>query len=141
MGDSFVGVKGRLQDMSLVDIIQIFHAEKKTVAIHLGSELGYGRVYLRDGEIVHAVYRNLSGAEALYKLLAWNEGEFEVEPGATTDERTINESVDALLLEGMRRLDESRAKDEPKKFIGDMESMSLIERLIELGILEKVGRD
>ncbi|MBI2399669.1 MAG: DUF4388 domain-containing protein [Deltaproteobacteria bacterium] len=38
-----MGVKGRLKDMSLVDIIQIFNAERKTVAVHLGSELGYGR--------------------------------------------------------------------------------------------------
>ncbi len=136
-----MGVKGRLQDMSLVDIIQIFHAEKKTVAIHLGSEQGYGRVYLKDGDVVHAAHRNLTGVEAFYSLLQWNEGEFEVEPEGSTEERTINEPVDALLLEGMRRLDESRARGEPKKFIGDMESMSLIERLMDLGIIEKVEKD
>ncbi len=125
--------------MSLVDIIQIFHAERRTVAIHLGSEMGYGRVYMKDGSVVHASYREFTGVDAMYRLLAWNDGEFEVEPGVEPPEHTINEQVDSLMLEGLRRLDESRAKGSvPKKDIGDTESISLINRLLDLGILEKL---
>ena len=70
-----VGVKGRLKDMSLVDVVQIFNAERRTVAVHLGSEMGYGRVYLKEGEIVHAAYREFTGVEALYQLaVAYLEG-------------------------------------------------------------------
>lgn len=133
-----MGVKGRLKDMGLVDIIQIFVAERRTVALHLGSELGYGRVYLSSGEVVHAEYREFVGMEALYHLLSWGDGEFEVEPGAVSKERTINESAESLLLECMRRMDESRdASVKSERYVGDTESIGLINKLLDLGILER----
>lgn len=133
-----MGVKGRLKDMGLVDIIQIFNAERKTVAVHLGSELGYGRVYIKDGAIVHAAYREFTGPDAFFQLLAWHDGEFEVEPDAAAPERTINESPEGLILEGLRRLDEARGKGAaPGGNVGDLESIRLMNRLIELGIIEK----
>jgi len=134
-----VGVKGRLKDMGLVDIAQIFNAERKTVAIHLGSEMGYGRVYIKDGRIVHATYREHTGTEALYQILAWQDGEFEVEPDVVSPDVTINESTEALVLEAMRRLDESRgAPLEEHERVGDIESIRLINSLLEHGILEKI---
>lgn len=133
-----MGVKGRLKDMSLVDIIQIFNAERKTSAIHLGSDMGYGRVYVKAGDIVHAVYREITGVEAFYQLITWNDGEFEVEPGAEAPERTIHESAESVILEGLRRFDEGRGKGtEGGDYVGDMESIKLINRLLELNILEK----
>lgn len=133
-----MGVKGRLKDMGLVDIIQIFIAENKTVAIHLGSEMGYGRVFLKSGRIVHAIYREFTGEEALYQLLAWDDGEFEVEPGAEAPEVTITQGAERLILEGLRRLDEMRGRGSEKgAHVGDLESVRLINRLLELGIIEK----
>jgi len=134
-----VGVKGRLKDMGLVDIVQIFNAERKTVAVHLGSEHGYGRVYIKDGLIVHAAFRDLTGPDAFYQLLSWKDGEFEVEPDTPSPERTISESPEGLILEGLRRLDEARGKGiEHGGNVGDIESIRLMNRLLELGILEKV---
>ncbi len=139
-GGRTMGVKGRLRDMCLVDIVQIFNAERKTVAIHLGSELGYGRVYLKSGSVVHAVHREFTGPEAFYQLLAWQDGEFEVEPDAAAPEITISQGTEGLILEGLRRFDEQRVKgqDTGGTYIGDIESVRLINRLLELGILEKV---
>lgn len=132
-----MGVKGRLKDMGLVDIVQIFIAERKTVAIHLGSEMGYGRVFLKNGLIVHAMYREFTGQDAFFQLLAWHDGEFEVEPDAQAPEVTINQGAEGLILEGLRRLDESRGKTDKGAHVGDIESVRLINRLLDLGILEK----
>lgn len=134
-----MGVKGRLKDMGLVDIVQIFNAERKTVAVHLGSEMGYGRVYIKDGQIVHAMYREFTGPEAFFQLLSWKDGEFEVEPDALSPDRTISESPEGLILEGLRRLDEARGKGrEQGGNVGDIESIRLMNRLLEIGILEKI---
>ncbi len=134
-----MGVKGRLKDMGLVDVIQVFNAERKTAAIHLGSDMGYGRVYIENGNIVHAVYREFTGRDALYQLLGWKDGEFDVEPDAVPPERTIDGSAEQLLLEGLRRLDESSAKGaDTGDYVGDIESIRLINSLLEQGILEKV---
>jgi hypothetical protein len=110
-----VGVKGRLKDLSLVDV-------------------------LKDGEIVHAAYREFTGTEALYQLLGWKDGEFEVEPDAAAPEVTINATAESLLLEGLRRLDEATCKGaETGAYVGDMESIRLVNRLLDLGILEKIS--
>ncbi len=133
-----MGVKGRLKDMSLVDVVQIFNAENKTAAIHLGSEMGYGRVYICEGNIVHAVYREFTGTEAFFQLLGWKDGEFEVESDMEPPDRTIDAPTEALLLEGMRRLDEASVKGESSgAYVGDLESIRLINSLLEQGILEK----
>ncbi|MBI5235696.1 MAG: DUF4388 domain-containing protein [Deltaproteobacteria bacterium] len=133
-----MGVKGRLKDMGLIDMVQIFGSERRTVAIHLGSEAGYGRVYIESGSIVHAMYREFKGTDALYRLLAWRDGEFEVEPEACAPERTITGPSEPLILEGLRRMDEARGKGIA---VGaqavDTESIRLINRLLELKILEK----
>lgn len=77
-----------------------------------------GSVYFKDGQVIAAGYvagespdDAIEGAEAVYALLALREGTFEflVEDVAHI-ERTIEESPQALLMEGMRRLDE-RARD------------------------------
>lgn len=135
-----MGVKGRLRDMSLIDVIQIFNAERRTAAIHLGGELGFGIVYIEDGSIVHASYRDLSGAEAFYQLLAWKDGEFEVEPDVCAPERSVSEAPESVILEGLRRLDEaSRGKGvQAVAYTGDMSSIRLVKRLLELKILEKI---
>lgn len=134
-----MSVKGRLKDMSLADIIHIFHEERKSVTIHLSSEMGYGRIYMRDGNVIHASYRKSNGLDAVYHLLAWQDGEFEVEAGAPTQVQTIDMPVQALLLEGLRRLDEQRSQaGESKLYNNDMESLRLLNKLLELGILEKI---
>lgn len=135
-----MGIKGRLRDMSLIDVIQIFNAERRTAAIHLGGELGYGTLFMEDGNIVHAVYRDVKGADAFYQLLAWKDGEFEVEPEAKPEERTISEGPESMILEGLRRLDEgARGKGaQSVAYAGDMESIRLVNRLLELKILEKI---
>jgi hypothetical protein len=136
-----MSIKGRLKDMSLVDIIQVFNAERRTVGIHLGSDMGYGQVYMREGELVHSSYRDLFGAEALWQLLVWEDGDFEVVQKEAAPAETITDPVEALMLEGMRRIDESRRKGiEPKGYSADTESSGLIEKLLELGIIEKTEK-
>ncbi len=135
-----MAVKGRLQDMALIDILQILHAERRTAGIHLGSERGYGEVYMKDGEIVHALYRDLVGGEALCYLLAWTEGDFDVEDDESPPGQSVAEDFDRLLGEGFKRLEEARARGlESRGYGEDRESVMLINKLLEMGILEKAG--
>lgn len=136
-----MSVKGRIKDIALVDILQILHAEGKTVGVHLGSENGYGKVYLKNGNIVHANYRDFTGRQALIKLFEWKEGDFDVEPGDTPAVETIKGDFDAVIKECVKKPDgETPVGVEPRKQQEeDMESLTLINRLIENGIIEKAG--
>jgi hypothetical protein len=55
---------------------------------------------------VDAEVGNLSGENALYKLLNWSEGTFRVDFNDISREDKIGKSNQALIMEGMRRIDE-----------------------------------
>jgi len=48
----------------------------------------------------------LRGEDAFYAMLKLQDGEFGLDPNVTPQARVIDASPEALLLEGMRRLDE-----------------------------------
>lgn len=133
-------LKGRLKDLPLSDILQILHAEKRTAGIHLGSEKGFGRVYLKSGEVVHATYRDLTGVDAFRELITWQAGDFDVEPDEVAPAQTISpvyEGLNWLLKEGSKTPEAASAKG--VESVGDLDSTGLISKLIETGILEKVN--
>lgn len=134
------GIKARLKDMSLVDVIQVLNLSRRTAVVNIGSEQGAGKIFVENGNIIHAGFRELSGENALYHLLSWKDGEFEVEMDVKSEAKTISSNVESLLLEGMKRLDETNkgGLDKERLFgVGERESIHLIKRLIELGILVK----
>ncbi len=137
------GITGRLKDMELVDIIQVLNMGKKTALIYLTDDNKEGKVFLKNGEVVHAKSGDRIGEEAIYHLLTWRDGDFHIEPDVTSPDISIETSVENLLLEGMRRIDEEvRDGDEKgeKKSLTeeDAESFRVIQKLVELGILEKI---
>lgn len=70
-------------------------------------------MFFADGNVVHAELGSLVGEEAVYELLSWEDGPFELKMDISTSERTIDVGWSGLLLEGMRRIDEHAVKDRP----------------------------
>lgn len=100
-------LEGNLQMMSLASIIQINCEERNQAQLvlnHLGKE---GTIFFKDGEIVHAEAGDLVGDEAIYSLLIWEGGTFKLKMGVDPESITIDKNWSGLLLEGMRRIDES----------------------------------
>lgn len=62
----------------------------------------------REGEIVAANVQELTGPVAVYAFLAWDRGQFKFVPGDPGSGPALAQSVEHLLLEGCRLLDESR---------------------------------
>ncbi len=133
------GIKGSLKDMGLPDLIQVLNMGQKTALIYLTNGQEEGRIFVEQGEVVHGTSGPYEGEEALYHLLTWEDGRFEIEPGISSPVRTIDRPVEELLLEGMRRMDEGKReeKGEEKTGLVEPESFNLIKRLYELGILER----
>ena len=106
--DDVGGVEGQLSQLPLADLLQLFHVSQKngSVDVRRGGELGAadsGRILLRAGEIVHAEIGSLAAEKSLFRLLAWDRGEFKFEPGAVTEESTLDKPTRALLQEGLRQ--------------------------------------
>ena len=98
---------GRVQDMPVVDVIQTIEISRKSGVIQFVGERGrQAAIYFRDGRVIDAEAGSLLGEDAVYRLLTWSEGEFEVVFRTVRRREVITMSSQALLMEGMRRLDE-----------------------------------
>jgi CheY-like chemotaxis protein len=100
------GIEGSLKEVSLVDLLQIFGLNRRTGTLTLQYNDDSGTIHLLDGTVVSAVQGETDGEKALYRILRWPKGTFRYHPGETAFTRNISRSMDALLMEGMRQLDE-----------------------------------
>ena len=102
-------LEGNLQMMSLASIIQINCEERNQAQLTLNHLGKGGTIFFNNGEMVHAETGDLVGDEAIYSLLGWEEGTFKLKMGVEPELITIDKNWSGLLLEGMRRIDESTA--------------------------------
>ena len=100
--------QGSLKELPLPDIIQLVSVSGKTGKFTLSRDTDRGFIYLKNGQMVHALVADLIGEEAIYALAIWNQGEFQFAPGEEPDRQTITKSNTNLLMEAARRLDEWR---------------------------------
>ena len=98
---------GKLSDMGVVDLIQTIEVSRKTGVIHCrASEERQAALFFREGQVIDAEAGALQGEDAVYRLLTWSDGDFEVLFRPVRRKAVIELSTQALLMEGMRRLDE-----------------------------------
>jgi CheY-like chemotaxis protein len=102
------GFQGTISDFHLSDLIQMNCLGRLTSALNVQMADHAGVVYFIEGNIVHAACDKIEGKEALYEILSWEGGSFTSERGKRSPKETIIEGWQSLLLEGMRRVDESR---------------------------------
>jgi DNA-binding response OmpR family regulator len=99
---------GSLSEMSVVDLLQTIDVSRKSGVLSLTSIDGdEGMISFDSGAVIHAAVEDLGGEDAVYRLLLWREGMFDLEfQRVSLVERTVHRTTQALLMEGMRRLDE-----------------------------------
>ena len=101
------GVSGSLQEMGFMETVQILANREKDALIKLtDKDNNQATVYLHAGEIIYASYKNLEGESAVYELLNWEDGFFQVDTPKKLPERNVFGSTEAIMLEGCRLLDE-----------------------------------
>jgi len=72
-------------------------------ARHTATVMGF-----REGHVVSATCGTLTGAKAVYAFVAWTKGNFKFTPGDPGEGQPLAQSVEHLLLEGCRLIDESQ---------------------------------
>ncbi len=108
-------MKGNLADMSVADLIQHYCRDQKSACLIVEKSPGSkAELWFDSGGVVHARWGNLAGEEAVYQVLGWEKGVFSLDAEAVAPERTITRNHLSLLLEGARRLDESRQVEIPE---------------------------
>lgn len=100
------GVSGSLREMGLPDIVQVLFHGRKTGKLNVNSGGKAGEIHFLEGNIANALLGDLAGTNAFYAMLKFVDGDFALDPSFTPPKRIIEEPAEALLLEGMRRMDE-----------------------------------
>ena len=101
------GVGGSLTEMGLPDIVQVLWHGRKTGSLKIRSGTEQGEIHFVEGNVYNAMWGKLRGEEAFYAMLTLTEGDFSMDPGFKAPQQLVQASPEALLLEGMRRLDEA----------------------------------
>jgi hypothetical protein len=103
-------MSGSIEEVPLPDLLQLFGTSKKSGVLVIRTDDDVGRIFMRKGLIYFAVINDLDDAPAMksiYRMLSWQKGLFDLDP---PDERQfpaeINVSVQEILMEGLRQLDE-----------------------------------
>jgi DNA-binding response OmpR family regulator len=103
------GLTGQLDNMSLPDIVQTLAIGMKTALVALSSGELSGRIWFRDGAVVHAKCGEVEGEPAFHAMARWKTGEFAIEHGVKSRRTTIESDPMFLLMESMRLMDEASA--------------------------------
>jgi len=96
-------LQGRLADGVLANLVQYLALNQATGCLQVVgdadvAERGSGYVYLQRGRVEHVALEGVEGVAALSRLLGWRSGRFAFRVGVAAPRRTLDLSVDALLL-------------------------------------------
>ncbi len=101
--------KGTVAGVGLTDVIQIKALSGVNSALRVKEGEQQGIIYFEGGRIVHAICDDLEGDEAFYQIMEFNGGLLDSVNVTNMPAHTIDIPVEALLMEGVRRMDEKSA--------------------------------
>ncbi|MCL4872661.1 DUF4388 domain-containing protein [bacterium] len=103
-------IEGTLSHMSLADLLQFLHLNRKEGELKVTSDGRTGSVFIKEGDILNAALEVAEREKALFRMFHWTEGRFEFIPKPVAAPKKIKASTGSLLMEGMRQVDEYRSK-------------------------------
>jgi DNA-binding response OmpR family regulator len=102
------GLEGGIELIGAPGVLQMCHISQLTGVFTARAGNRMAQIRFRDGEVISAHCDGFQGAEAIYAFIGWPKGQFAFLPGSAGEGLRLTDSFDQLLLEGCRRLDESR---------------------------------
>lgn len=107
------GEQSHVAGLTVAGFVQLLSVERKSCRLRITSEAEVGDLIFRDGQLVDARLGERRGLEAALELLTWDEGaRLYLHTGVRTTHDTIDEPLTHLLLEAMKRKDESDREDQ-----------------------------
>lgn len=104
------GFQGMLRQVGLQDVIQMECLGRNSSVLEISNRQLRGRIYIEDGNIIHAVVGDLSGEGAFQRILSLAGGSFQLSPYEKPSQRTIEGPWEFLLMEAARMRDEAASQ-------------------------------
>jgi CheY-like chemotaxis protein len=102
-------IQGRLEEMSMIDLMQSLEMGQKSCRLVARQGATQGELYFAGGQCRDAKVGKVEGDDAVYKVVLWTEGEFEIDFNAASasTRTTTTRNTTGLLMEAMRLMDEA----------------------------------
>ena len=107
--DAAQGFQGVLRRVGLTDVIQMECLARNSSILEIYNEHVLGRIYIEEGQLVHAAGGDLVGEAPLHKLLSLPGGSFELAQFEAPAQTTLSGPWEFLLMEAARKRDEMSA--------------------------------
>lgn len=110
-----------VRGVSLPSVLQMLHLERKTCLLEVTAGKRSGTLTLVNGELVDAESDGLEGEAAACRILAWSRPHTTILDGVTLFRHTVKLPIAQLIVEAIRRLDETGPLgpiDEPAPAVG-----------------------
>jgi CheY-like chemotaxis protein len=102
-------IQGRLEEMSMIDLMQSLEMGQKSCRLIVQHGGEQGELYFAGGQCRDAKIGKIEGDDAVYKVVLWTAGDFEIDFNAAnaSTRTTTTRNTTGLLMEAMRLMDEA----------------------------------
>jgi hypothetical protein len=114
-------LRGEIENVGLPTLLTILDMERRSGLLLIQRQKVLGRLHVREGRVIRARIEGgrrgqgqredrdqSTGAEAVFAMLGWPDGQFELWQAVVEGRDEVGESTTFLLMEGARRADEAR---------------------------------
>lgn len=95
-------LRGALDSISLTDVAQLLHVNRKSGMLQVNSGKVSGVLYFSNGEVIHAETMSSTGEAAAFEILEWVSGHFEFLTTQVRVPASIRRTVPDLLMDSAR---------------------------------------
>jgi len=102
-------IQGHLEEMSMIDLMQSLEMGQKSCRLQVRRGSEQGELFFASGQCRDAKAGKIEGDDAVFKVVLWTEGDFEIDFNAANASvrTTTTRSTTGLLMEAMRLMDEA----------------------------------
>lgn len=101
-------IQGRLEEMSILDLMQSLEIGQKSCRLTVRHDGDVCELFFASGQCADAKLGATEGEEAVYQVVRWPAGEFEIDFNSTPTRSTISRNTTGLLMEALRLMDEGQ---------------------------------
>jgi hypothetical protein len=101
------GIGGQIHGISLPSFLQMAEMEKSSFTLRVTSRNRVGQLHLNDGTLLTAQLDELTGREAAYRIISWDDVSIDIEPPNASVQDEIKQPLMHVLMESLKLKDEA----------------------------------
>ena len=101
-------IQGRLEEMSILDLLQSLEMGQKSCRLTIRHDDDACEMFFSSGQCADAKLGAAEGEEAVFQVVRWPAGDFEIDFNSAATRSTISRTTTGLLMEALRLMDEGQ---------------------------------